>query len=263
MGDERRQPRGEGRRGDDEQGRQDPFVERVAPDPSEPAQRTVNLRGLLGKSDREGFQRVYSSTDLDYFAEFKTEDVVFTEPIAPDQPPFMGLDSTILNRWGERVLRKIVFSRAVSRRSLRSVAGFNENAQHHGGETMSGISRRSLLGYSGTTAAGAVLASAGSAQAADAEEKKGKDAGGTGVEESVGAQAAASFPAGTEFKGRTAVPGVGGELVITFSVAMMDAPASHDVPAIDIANALTKLAEDHGWSPITFYGTPAPAPLTS
>ncbi|MFH8370596.1 hypothetical protein [Streptomyces sp. NPDC018031] len=97
MGDEDRRPRGGGRRRDDEQGRQDPFVEHVAPDPAEPAQRTVNLRGLLGKSDRKGFQRVYFSKDLDYFAEFKAEDVVFTEPISPEQPPFLGLDATSVN----------------------------------------------------------------------------------------------------------------------------------------------------------------------
>ncbi|MEV8535489.1 hypothetical protein [Streptomyces sp. NPDC051211] len=119
---------------------------------------------------------------------------------------------------------------------------------------MSGISRRSLLGYSGTAAAGAALASAGSAHAADA--------GATGADATQGTQAAPTFPAGTQFKGRTALPGGEGELVITFSVSTMDAPATHNVPPIDIANALTKLAEARGWSPITFYGTPAPAPLT-
>ncbi|MFG2985997.1 hypothetical protein ACGFYQ_32920 [Streptomyces sp. NPDC048258] len=127
---------------------------------------------------------------------------------------------------------------------------------------MSGISRRSLLGYSGTAAAGAVLASAGSAAATDAMDAKTENAGATGTDATRGTQAATAFPSGTQFKGRAAVPGVGGELVITFSVSTVDAPASYDVPPIDIANALTKLAEAHGWSPITFYGTPAPAPLT-
>ncbi|MGW6793881.1 hypothetical protein [Streptomyces chartreusis] len=69
-------------------------MEHVAPDPSQPVQRTLNLRGLLGNSDREGYQRIYFSTDLDYFAEFKTEDIVHTEAITPDQPPFVGLDAT-------------------------------------------------------------------------------------------------------------------------------------------------------------------------
>ncbi len=58
------------------------------------------------------------------------------------------------------------------------------------------------------------------------------------------------------------VPGVGGEVAITFSVSTIDAPASYDIPPIELANALNKIAQDHGWSPITFYGTPAPAPLT-
>ncbi|MFB7462655.1 hypothetical protein ACFCZ1_03935 [Streptomyces sp. NPDC056224] len=124
---------------------------------------------------------------------------------------------------------------------------------------MSGISRRSLLGYSGTAAAGAVLAAGGSAEAAQAQ---GETAGTAAAAATQQTQTAPTFPRGTQFKGSSMVPGVGGEVVITFSVSTIDAPASYDIPPLELANALNKIAQDHGWSPITFYGTPAPAPLT-
>ncbi|MGW0753369.1 hypothetical protein [Streptomyces sp. NPDC002587] len=126
---------------------------------------------------------------------------------------------------------------------------------------MSGISRRSLLGYSGTAAAGAVLAAGGSAEAAQAQ-AQGEAAGAAAAAATQQTQTAPTFPRGTQFKGSSMVPGVGGEVVITFSVSTIDAPASYDIPPLELANALNKIAQDHGWSPITFYGTPAPAPLT-
>ncbi|MBW5484199.1 hypothetical protein [Streptomyces bambusae] len=126
---------------------------------------------------------------------------------------------------------------------------------------MSGISRRSLLGYSGTAAAGAVLAAPAAAQAADAADTGAKSAGAAGAQAT---QIATSFPSGTQFKGRTSIPpDYSGELVITFSVATADAPASKDIPLMEIADALNTIVQAHGWSPITFYGTPAPVPLTS
>lgn len=77
--------------------RQDPHVERLRPDPSQPPQRVIVLRGLLGYSDREGYQRLYFTRELDYYAEFRLEDVVHTEPIPADQPPLMGLDGTAVS----------------------------------------------------------------------------------------------------------------------------------------------------------------------
>ncbi|MEW2414643.1 twin-arginine translocation signal domain-containing protein [Streptomyces sp. NPDC046866] len=127
---------------------------------------------------------------------------------------------------------------------------------------MSGISRRSLLGYSGTAAAGAALASGGPALAAQAPAGESGKAGTTPATAAQGTQAAPAFPRGTQFKGTGVVAGVGGELVITFSVSVMDAPASYDIPPIELADALNRIAQNHGWSAITFYGTPAPAPLT-
>jgi hypothetical protein len=83
----------EGRR-DPEDLSQDPFVERMRPDPSEPPEQVRILEGLLGDSDRAGYKRLYFTRELDSYAEFRTEDVVFTEPIPPDQPPFLGEQAT-------------------------------------------------------------------------------------------------------------------------------------------------------------------------
>lgn len=84
------------RRGDggDEERDQDPYVDRLRPDPTMPTPRVTTLRGLLGNSDREGYKRLYFSRALDYFAEFKVEDIVATEPIPADQPPLAGLNAT-------------------------------------------------------------------------------------------------------------------------------------------------------------------------
>jgi hypothetical protein len=73
---------------------QDPFVERLRPDPSRPPERLRILEGLLGDSDREGYKRLYFTRELDHYAEFRAEDVVFSEPIPPEQPPFLGQQAT-------------------------------------------------------------------------------------------------------------------------------------------------------------------------
>jgi hypothetical protein len=48
------------------------------------------FEGLLGPSDREGYWRLYFTQGLNNYAEFRAEDVVFSEPIPLDQPPFWG-----------------------------------------------------------------------------------------------------------------------------------------------------------------------------
>jgi hypothetical protein len=73
---------------------QDPFVERLRPDPSEPPERVRIFEGLLGDSDREGYRRLYFTRELNHYAEFRTEDVIFTEPIPADQSPFFGQQAT-------------------------------------------------------------------------------------------------------------------------------------------------------------------------
>jgi len=75
-------------------GGQDPFVERRRPDPSQPPEDVRILEGLLGHSDREGNKRLYFTRELERYAEFRQEDVLFSEPIPPEQPPLVGLDAT-------------------------------------------------------------------------------------------------------------------------------------------------------------------------
>jgi len=83
-----------GESGSDEELSQDAFVERLRPDPSQPPQSTVSLAGLLGDSDRQGFRRLYFTRSLDHYAEFRAEDVVYSEPIPPEQGPLVGTEAT-------------------------------------------------------------------------------------------------------------------------------------------------------------------------
>jgi hypothetical protein len=73
---------------------QDPLVARLRPDPSQPPQAVLTLAGLLGDSDRPGFRRLYFTRDLDYYAEFQTQDIVDTASIPPSEPPFLGDEAT-------------------------------------------------------------------------------------------------------------------------------------------------------------------------
>jgi hypothetical protein len=73
---------------------EDPYVARIRPDPSAPPPEVVTLEGLAGKSDREGWARLYFNRALTYYGEFRQEDVVYTEPIPEDQPPMYGLKGT-------------------------------------------------------------------------------------------------------------------------------------------------------------------------
>lgn len=73
---------------------QDPFVERLRPEPSSPPAEVATLEGLAGKSDRDGWARVYFNTSLTFYAEFRREDVAYTEAIPPEQPPMKGLKCT-------------------------------------------------------------------------------------------------------------------------------------------------------------------------
>jgi len=73
---------------------QHPYVERLKPDPSQPARRVIELLGLPGNSDRAGYQRLYLTTKLDYYAEFPTSDIVASETVAAGQSPFQGQEAT-------------------------------------------------------------------------------------------------------------------------------------------------------------------------
>jgi hypothetical protein len=73
---------------------QHPYVERLKPDPAQPAKRVVLLIGLPGDSDRPGYQRLYLTTKLDYYAEFLTSDMVHAEVVPADQSPLPGHETT-------------------------------------------------------------------------------------------------------------------------------------------------------------------------
>ncbi|MFD9392430.1 hypothetical protein ACFWBB_17440 [Streptomyces sp. NPDC060000] len=106
-----------------------------------------------------------------------------------------------------------------------------------------GVSRRALLGYSGSAAAGAVIASAGPAQAEGAE---------------VAEQASESTPewiGGAEFRGTTPPGPEDGHIIASFSIDLMSSPTAQDVTALDVANAINALITSRGWPAMQFYGT--------
>ena len=73
---------------------QHPLVEQRKPDPNLPAKRVLELVGLPGNSDRSGYQRLYLSTKLDYYAEFSDSDIVGTQTVPASDSPFPGYDAT-------------------------------------------------------------------------------------------------------------------------------------------------------------------------
>jgi hypothetical protein len=75
---------------------QDPFVARRRPDPAQPPEATTRMFGFLGDSDRPGFRRLYFTRDLNYYAEFRVDDVVELKAVPADQPPFRGDEATRL-----------------------------------------------------------------------------------------------------------------------------------------------------------------------
>ena len=83
-----------GDRGQAEERPQDPLVGRVRPDPSQAPEPTRVLEGALGDSDRPGMRRLYFTAELDFYAEFRTGDVIAIVDIPADQPPLLGEEAT-------------------------------------------------------------------------------------------------------------------------------------------------------------------------
>lgn len=82
----------------------DDYVRRMRPNPEDPPQRVVVLSGLLGDSDRPGWRRLYLSRDLNRYAEFRDEDLVYREAIPAEQPPMRGFESSRVGvRRGARI----------------------------------------------------------------------------------------------------------------------------------------------------------------
>ncbi|WP_330242451.1 hypothetical protein [Streptomyces sp. NBC_00525] len=115
---------------------------------------------------------------------------------------------------------------------------------------MSELSRRSLLGYTGTAAAGAVFASAGTAEAS------GQEAQSTTT--------STVFEDGTEFRADHTMGENDLRIEMSFSVRVDKPngyPSAQHITSLEVAQALSALAQSKGWPPLTFYGTPPPAPL--
>jgi hypothetical protein len=74
----------------------DPIVEQLVPDPSESAVPAIALEGLLGRSPKDGYRRLYFTIEFKEYAEFREEDVLHREPMEKEHPPFVGLESTRL-----------------------------------------------------------------------------------------------------------------------------------------------------------------------
>ena len=77
--------------------RQDPIVERLRPDPAEQALRMTTLRGFLGNSELEGHKRIYFTKTLDYYAEFRDEDVVRIATLTVEESPFPGEPASMVD----------------------------------------------------------------------------------------------------------------------------------------------------------------------
>jgi hypothetical protein len=79
--------------GNQEEGNQEPvlspspLIDALIPDPAQPPPDTTVLQGLLGRSEREGYWRVYFSNSLKDYAEFNAEDVLYSEPIPKEESP--------------------------------------------------------------------------------------------------------------------------------------------------------------------------------
>jgi len=91
----------------------DQLVDNLVPDPSQPPTPSVSLLGLLGRSAKEGYWRLYFSSKLNRYAEFKEEDVLHSVKVPRALPPFLGMEAT---RVWIRAEAEIEYTRTESRR---------------------------------------------------------------------------------------------------------------------------------------------------
>jgi hypothetical protein len=91
----------------------DQLVDSLVPDPSQPPTPTVSLLGLLGRSAKEGYWRLYFSTSLNRYAQFKEEDVLHSVKVPRALPPFLGMEAT---RVWIRADAEIEYTRTESRK---------------------------------------------------------------------------------------------------------------------------------------------------
>ncbi|MDQ0957702.1 MULTISPECIES: hypothetical protein [unclassified Streptomyces] len=119
-----------------------------------------------------------------------------------------------------------------------------------------GVSRRALLGYSSSAAAGAVLTSAGPARAEEADVSDGTAAARQGGVTEQASDSDTEWGGSTQFRGTTTPPSPEDEgyIVMTFSIDQMPSPTMQKVTALDVAEAVNELLASRGWPAIKFYG---------
>lgn len=76
---------------------QHPLVSRLRPNPARPAHAVTELIGLPGHSTRPGYQRLYLTLALDYYAEFSAEDMLYSASLRPDTSPFPGHEAVVVS----------------------------------------------------------------------------------------------------------------------------------------------------------------------
>jgi len=72
---------------------QDAVIDKLMPDPAQPISHTTVFEGLLGKSTRQGYWRLYFTSELNDYVEFREGDVLSSEKI-PLERSRLGLEST-------------------------------------------------------------------------------------------------------------------------------------------------------------------------
>jgi len=72
-----------------EERKQDGVVEKLVPEPTNVPDVRM-LVGLIGKSGRTGFGRLYLTPELNSYVEFREEDVVHSQSLAPAENPLGG-----------------------------------------------------------------------------------------------------------------------------------------------------------------------------
>src|SRR2546430_3755462 len=69
--------------------KKDALVEKLVSDPAAPPD-TIRLVGFLGKSSRDGYWRLYLTSQLNEYVECHEDDIVHTQSLATEQNPLAG-----------------------------------------------------------------------------------------------------------------------------------------------------------------------------
>ncbi|MEV0829998.1 hypothetical protein [Nonomuraea rubra] len=130
---------------------QDPIVEKFRPDPAQPPAAVLRMTGFLGDSDRPDHRRLYFTRELDYYAEFHTDDVIDMTTIAGEEEPFQGEEATRVSLRREAAVE---FTRTRTGRALDEFDLDIRFARQGSGECIPGVTDSREHGCPEPTAAG-------------------------------------------------------------------------------------------------------------